>query len=246
MNSKGLEILRRTGDNQYHERLNLLTSIDRVESDNGHTLRDELVLIKKVLESVALQSVTSYTVDSDLVERVTINNPNYVYATSDLDLFYNGGILIKDYHYRIVAPNIVEFIDFTLSMDDEIVFKVYNKNKINIDVSYNDYPQSKVEAINDLNTSINKYISYVNKFKVNIVEALNAMAVDVSINDSLEIIASKVIENLRQGYVIDNDLGYLFGDINHIYNISYDIGYLFGEELDVQYFINGNDFGSIF
>lgn len=241
--NRNIEIRLRTGNNQYNDLALITTSIDNIINNYGSTLNDDLLIIKEIIENAKTVSSTSYIENTDNISQIDINNPNYVYLESELEVFYNGLLLIKDYHYSIV-DNKINLLDFTASKNDEFVFKVYNNFKLDLDLSFLDLPNTEKEALNKLNESFNLYVTYVNKFKEKLKIALNNLDIVVHSDDSLDTYANLITKNLKDKYVLPFDLGSLIGN-NYFapHNISFDFGHLEGVENSFHYF--KKDLGSI-
>lgn len=244
MNPIRIEILKNTGDNQYNDVIYLKTITSNVLSKSNITLEEELFNIKSIMNNSSILSTTNYIVTVDNVIELTINNPNYVKLDSELEVYYNGLLLIENYHYSILGTDKIKLLDFTASVNDEFVFKVYNKNKPNIDLSYKSLPQESQEAIEQLTKSINNYVYTVNDFKKTLVTQLNNIKVSVSIEDSFDTIAEKIDENLNKKNSFPTDLGVLIGKPYYQYDVFFSLGSLYGEKNTVSY--HDNDLGNLF
>lgn len=241
--NRNIEIRLRTGNNQYNDLALITTSIDNIINNYGSTLNDDLLIIKEIIENAKTVSSTSYIVSSNNVSQIAINNPNYIYLESELEVFYNGLLLINNYHYSIL-DNKVNLLDFTASKNDEFVFKVYNNFKLNLDLSFLNLPNTEKEALNKLNESFNLYVTYVNKFKEKLKIALNNLDIVVYADDSLDTYADLITKNLKDKYVLPFDLGSIIGDSYFSpHNLSFDFGHLEGVENSFPYF--GRDLGGI-
>lgn len=241
--NRDIEVRIRTGDKQYNDLALFVTSMSNVRDFNTNTtLAEEMLIIKEIVENAKTVTATNYTVTENGLTELTINNPNYINLESELEVFCNGKLLLKEHEYNIVG-NKISLINFPIYNDDKFTFKVYNNFKLDVDMSFLELPSEEQAAISELNNAFNNYVSLINEFKSKIKTYLSAIDVEVSIDDSLEAYANIIRENLKTKFVMPKDFGSLIGFPYFKHNISFSMGGLEGVRSDIIYI--GYDLGSI-
>lgn len=240
-----VEILKNTGNNQYEKALYPLSVTSNVLSENGLNLEDELNILKTMLDNSSITSSKSYINKEDNVSEIEVKNPNYTYLDSVLEIYYNGLILIEGYHYELKSDGKVRFIDFKLGVNDELIFKVYNNLRPNLNFKYTNLPTNQQEAMDDIIKSLNDYINLINGFKEEVVSSLNNAGIDATINDSYKELATTIRANLNKTInVLPTVFGDLFSNPYFKIDISFNLGGLFGVKSNTVYF--NNNLGNLF
>ena len=241
--TNNVEIRMRTGLNQYERVLYPKTTSDNVMTSSNIKLSEELNNIKNVINEGCIISTSEFVSDS-VTNIVTINNPNYIYKTSNIDVFHNGILIVNGVHYELIPNKEVKLIGYTSNVGDEFTFKIYNSLQCNIDTSYLTFPQDQAEAHSKLIDSITNYISDVNKFKDDIANTLYEVGIVIDVDKSFDEFVSKIKESIKNQILLPLDLGGIIGKPIHGNDIHFSLGVLFGIENDVEYF--GNDLGILF
>lgn len=236
-----LEIRKNTGKEQYDELFCPRTSISNVLTGNDLSLEEELNNALNNIKNTITKSQTSYIVEQDNVSNIAINNPNYLFLDSEINIYYNGLLLVKNLHYELLSNRTINLLEFTANSQDEFIFIVFNKFKSNINLTYKTFPKDYKNALDSLLDSVNSYMNDVNIFKSTLVLYLKNLYVDIDMDDSFLQVSNAVYSKLTKREHVPENLGDLFAMSYHIHNISYNLGCLFGTQNNVQYY--GNNLG---
>lgn len=242
--AKNIEILQKSGVDNYDTVLYPKTKLSNVIYNESLTAEDEVMTILKILKDCKTVSTSYYKCDANGKSIVKINNENYHYLDSILDVYYNGLYLIPDVNYVLEDLNNVRFIDFTLNVNDEITFRVLNSIKINLELDYENMTTDKAKQLKDIVNSINNYINSINNGKELIANEFQKGKVDVNWNDSFEKMAKEVKTLIDSKKSMPNDLGILFSNPYFGIMSTINLGRLFGNSLTSEDFTS--DLGSLF
>lgn len=250
MSKKCIEIRYNNGSNNYDTILYPVTKMSQVIfketdiKDQYISAEEELVSLYNLLSNTKVISSSSYICNKKNESIIKINNLNYNYLDSELEVYYNGLLLINNYHYILYDEDSIKLLDFSLNLDDELIFKVFNINKVNIDIGYDDINDEKGKELKDIIDSMNEYINFTNKGKKLISDTLKKADVKLEWNDTYESYALAIEKVLSTHKKITTDFGMLFARPYYEYNISFDLGSLYGVEIEKS--ILPNDLGELF
>lgn len=228
MKGKAIEIRQRTGVDNYDTILFPKTKLSCVYNDLGITSEEEIVNIKNILNHSKISSLSMYVCSENNQIVIPINNQNYNYLDSQIEVYYNGLLLVEGLHYVLEGNNSIRVLGFSLNINDEVVFRVLNSLKVNVDIDYENINEADRRTLNDIINSINNYINLINEGKKKISKEFKSGNIQVEWNDSFDKIASEIkkLINARKG--IPNDLGGLFTKPYFGANIDINLGVLFG------------------
>lgn len=228
MEGKTIEIRHKTGVDNYDTILFPKTKLSCVYNNLGVNLEEEIMNIKSILNHSKISSLSMYVCNEDNQVVIPINNENYNYLDSQLEVYYNGLLLVKGLHYILEGTNNIKVLGFSLNINDEIVFKVLNSLKVNVDIEYENIDESNRRTLKDVINSINNYINLVNDGKKKISDEFKSGNIQVEWNDSFEKMASELKKLIDARKGIPNDLGNLFTKPYFGANIDINFGVLFG------------------
>lgn len=242
MKYRGIEIRRKTTGDNYDEILYPVTKLSNViykESNISNeyiTAEEEIVSIYNILKDTKIQSLSTYICDTKDQTIIPIHNQNYTYLDSELEVYYNGLLLIKNHHYTLSSDNTIRLINFSLKVNDEIVYKVLNTNKVNLQIDYEKIDEAKGKELKDIVNSINEYINLVNTGKKLLSDEFKKGNIQVNWNDSFDEFALQLKKLIETKKTTPTDLGNLFSKPFYEVNVGFILGDLYGVENDKSIF----------
>lgn len=245
---KTFEIRNKKGTDDYSTILYPATKLNNVifKKDGINTIyaEEELISMYKMINQTKLISTSVYVCTENNQSIIPINNDNYNFLDSGIEVYYNGLLLINKMHYIIYNQSYIKLLDFSCSLNDEITFKILNSNKVLLEIDYENISDEKGNEIKDIIDSINSYINLVNSGKKMISDEFKSANIDVEWNDTFEKIAIEISKILGTRKNTPNDFGSLFAMPYYDVNISFIYGFLFGNKVDNN--LLPNNLGTLF
>lgn len=245
---KTFEIRTKKGMDDYNTVLFPATKLNNVifkkDGSNIVYAEEELMSMYNILNHSRVSTTVIYVCQSSNTTIIPIASYDYNYLDSDLEVYYNGLLLVNNMHYVLHNQTNIRLLDFSCNVNDEIVFKILNPNKVKLDLQYENMEDEKGKEVKDIVDSINSYINLVNNGKKLISNEFKNANIDVEWNDTFEKMATELSNVLGKKSKIPSDFGGLFSLPFFETNIAFIHGNLFGIQVDNS--LLPKDLGDIF